>query len=214
MTFKDAVECYRCLLCKGHLDELDEVSNAYNAWFKHPNSTNLYDLAKVCVVGGHQNRIPSKAKNDAINTLEKHLPTLIKTQFKDFEDLYAHVKSLIGGIPHIGLLAVYDVSLRIGHLFPSPIYPKRYLYLNNSGAMNGAKKLLGGRKLAYREKFTDFFSYPEALNVTDIASLRSLPNCLVEDFLCVMHQYLDKGPRGLIDDRWTTNTYIFKQKHS
>jgi len=214
MIFSEAVECYRCLLCKGHLDELDRIQDAYSAWCREPNSKNLHNLARVCVIGGHQRRTPQEAKNRAISTLEEHLPTLLRTQFEDFEALYDRVKFLIGNFPRIGLLAVYDVALRIGHLFDSPIYPIKYLYLNHNGAMKGATKLLAGRKLLWRELFNDFFSYPEAQKVVGIEVLQALPNCLVEDFLCVMEQYLDCGPRGLIADRWKTDTYQRIKAHS
>lgn len=207
MTFQEAVECYRCLLCKGLLDELKNVCDAYTQWRNKPTSQNLTEFAKVCVVGAHQHRILNSSKQKAIEVLEKNLPLIITTQFADFEELYDKVKTLIGNIPKIGLLTVYDVTLRIGHILNKPIYPKKYLYLNNSGAMEGATKLLDGRKLQYKELFTNFFSYPEALSVNGINYLQALPNCLVEDFLCVMHKYLDKGSKGLIADRWKTSTY-------
>lgn len=207
MTFQEAVKCYRCLLCKGILDELDKVSNAYSVWKKSPNAKNLQNLAEVCVLGEHQKRISRVAKATAITEIRKNLLKIFSTPFADFEDLYAFVNSVIGSIDNIGFLTIYDVSLRIGHILNPPIYPKKRLYLNNSGAMTGARKLLNGRILKPTELFVDFFSYPEAQSVVGIQNLQALPNCLVEDFLCVMHRYLDAGPRGLIQDRDTTTTY-------
>ena len=213
MTFQEAVKCYRCLLCKGILDELDNVSYDYLVWKGNPNPKNLDNLAKTCVIGNHQHRISSKAKGNAMVIIKNNLPIIFKSTFPTFEDLHKFVNGLIGGIHNIGLLTVYDVSLRIGHLFSKPIYPQKILYLN-SGAMTGARKLLNGRILKPTELFVDFFSYPEAQSVVGIQDLQALPNCLVEDFLCVMHRYLDAGPRGLITDRDTTTTYQIIKKNS
>ena len=207
MNFKEAVKCYRCLLCKRHLEELDDVKKAYICYAATRSKAALHKLAEVCVVGGHQRRIPFKYKNPAINEIEVHILSILSTSFKDFEDLFNTVNNLIGNLNNIGPLTVYDTSLRIGHLFDKPIYPRKILYLNN-GAMEGAKKLLGGRKLSSKEVLSSFFSYPEALAVVGIKSLQALPNNLIEDFFCVMKAYLDSGPRGLITDRDRTPTYI------
>lgn len=207
MTFSEAVKCYRCLLCKGHLDELENVMNLYKAYKASPSPATLHDLSKACVIGPHQHRINRSSKSSAISIIESHLPTILSTHFVDFEDLYKKIDGIIGSIPQIGPLTVYDVSLRIGHLFNSPIYPRKYLYLN-SGAMEGAKTLLRGRKLNPIEDIKTFFSYPEATVVSGIADLQALPNNLIEDFFCVMKEYLASGPRGLIPDRDKTTTYL------
>lgn len=207
MTFKEAVNCYCCLLCKEHLDELDDVKSLYMIYSSAPSPTSLHNLATACVVGDHQHRISSKSKTNAINVIKSRLPSILLTTFTDYEDLYNTIDHFIGSIPQIGPLTIYDISLRIGHLFIKPIYPQKILYLN-SGAMEGAKKLLGGRKLRHKEDFNVFFSYPEAKAVVGINSLQSLPNNLVEDFFCVMKDYLDLGPRGLIGDRDRTPTYL------
>lgn len=207
MNFEEAVKCYRCLLCKRHLDELDNVMSIYINYSKYPTPVTLQKLAEVCVIGDHQHRIPKRSKTSAVHRIESNLPTILATTFVDFEDLYKQVASIIGSFPRVGLLTVYDVSLRIGHLFHDPIYPQKYLYLNN-GAMVGAKKLLGSRRLSSKEELSKFFSYPEAMAVTGIGSLRALPNNLIEDFFCVMKDYLEPGPRGLITDRDKIPTYL------
>jgi hypothetical protein len=207
MTFSEAVKCYRCLLCKEHLVELYKVKKSYDNYDLAHTPAALHALAGVCVIGGHQHRILSSSKTIAISVIETNLPTIFSTTFVDFEDLYKTVNSLIGSIPQIGPLTVYDVSLRIGHLFNDPVYPHKFLYLNN-GAMEGARKLLKGRKLSPVEELATFFSYPEAKAVKGIGSLQNLPNNLIEDFFCVMKDYLDLDPRGLITDRDTTPTYL------
>jgi hypothetical protein len=207
MTFSEAVKCYRCLLCKRHLDELENVMNLYKAYKASPTPATLHDLSKACVIGPHQHRILRSSKSTTISVIESHLLTILATKFTNFEDLRYSVNSIIGSIPQVGPLTVYDVSLRIGHLFNTPIYPRKYLYLN-SGAMEGAKILLNGRKLSPTEELTTFFSYPEALAVTGIGDLQALPNNLIEDFFCVMKDYLAPGPRGLIPDRDKTSTYL------
>ena len=111
--------------------------------------------------------------------------------------MYEDIEKVIGGIPQIGRLTIYDVSLRIGQLLSNPVYPKDYLYLNN-GAKIGAKKLLGGKRLKWKVEVTTFFSYPEAKKVVGIGSLKDLPNHLIEDFFCVMKDNLAPGPKGVI----------------
>ena len=213
MNLKEAVNCYRCLLCKGHLDELEDVKKVYSDCTATPPQATLYDLAKVCVVGGHQRRIPFKYKNLAISVVEANISSILSTPFKSFEDLYGKVNSLIGSLDNIGPLTVYDVSLRIGHLLTPPIYPKNNLYLNN-GAWDGARKLMGGRSPKNVMLFKDFFADKAVSSIVGISDLQSLPNSLVEDFLCVMHNFLDVTPSGFISDRDTTSTYIQIKKHS
>ncbi len=213
MTFSEAVKAYRSILCKAHLNELDNVAAKYAAYQKSPTPMHLNELAKACVEGDHQHRISKAAKLTAIGILEKNLPIILNTNYTDFEQLYDYIKNLIGGIDYIGLLTIYDVSLRIGHLFSKPIYPKKFLYLN-SGAYLGAKKMIGGRNLRHKIPFKGFFSYPQIKSIIGVKSLQSLPNSLVEDFLCVMHNYLDVAPKGLIAGRNTTLTYKMIVKYS
>ena len=79
MTFSEAVKCYRCLLCKGHLDELDNVMNLYVTYKASPTPATLHDLAKACVIGPHQHRISRSSKSSAIRIIESHLPTIPET---------------------------------------------------------------------------------------------------------------------------------------
>ncbi|MBR4649505.1 MAG: hypothetical protein IKO67_05070 [Bacteroidaceae bacterium] len=213
MTFSEAVKAYRSILCKAHLNELDNVAAKYAAYQKSLSPTSLKELAEVCVEGNHQHRIHKGAKIRAIGILEKNLPTIFTKTFANFEQLYDYIKNLIGGIDYIGLLTIYDVSLRIGHLFSKPIYPKKFLYLN-SGAYLGARKMIGGRNLGHKIPLKNFFSYPQIRSITGFRDLQSLPNSLVEDFLCVMHNYLDVAPKGLIAGRNTTSTYKMIVKYS
>lgn len=59
-----------------------------------------------------------------------------------FEELYKEIESIIRPIPHIGNLAIYDITLRIGWKLPKPIKPSRYVYLHQ-GAKMGAQLLFG-----------------------------------------------------------------------
>lgn len=216
MNFTEAVECYRCLLCKALLDELDQVHAAYVAWTHTSGIKELNELCLRCVYGRHQYHMSSKAKAAAVRKLSKELPTILSSHYADFEELYDVVVDLLRETKYFkdAVLTFYDCALRIGHIHPQHIYPIKNVYLCYSGAMTGAKKLLSGRPLNPIEDFNTFFSYKEARAVQGITALQALPSCLVEDFLCVMHQYLDCGPRGLIADRHTTDTYQQLEKFS
>ncbi len=198
MKFKDLVEVYVCLFCDAHFEELESVKATYQKWQQTCSQKDLHELATKCVVGGHQHRVSKKAKNNAISDIENNFKKIFfSSSYKDFEELLDEINKLIGNIPDIGSLTVYDTALRIGYLYNNPICPKDYLYLY-CGAYEGAMKLLGGKKLRHKLKVNDFFKYREAQCINGIKELQKLPTSLIEDFFCVMKRYLDKCPSGLI----------------
>lgn len=85
----------------------------------------------------HQQRIPVRAKDDAIRAMGgKSTLMAIPEGITDFEGLYRYIKQLIGAINGIGGLAVYDVAVRIGAKYG--IFPCDFVYLH-AGPMVSAK---------------------------------------------------------------------------
>ena len=169
--------------CCSMVEEMNSILTDY----KNKTKT-IEEILKSCVCQrhGHQYCIPTEAVNNAVANLlnstfvnEKGVSAplvdggLLNATFSDFEELYDFVRGVIGGVKGIGPLTVYDTAKRIGHLYPTPIYPKQYVYLA-AGALDGAKALLGRSDLKFREPvclFTPYFG--------------SLSSIFVEDILCI-----------------------------
>ncbi len=81
----------------------------------------------------------------AVVVLEQNRSTLYGRTYADFEDLFDAIDSLIRGIPGIGLLAVYDIAVRLGCSMCPKIIPLRYVYTHGVGSKvdRSARTLLG-----------------------------------------------------------------------
>lgn len=87
----------------------------------------------------HQRHIPVKAKIEVIKRLGgAHSLWTLPSHISDFESLHLEIKSIIGNIPGIGNLTIYDVAVRLGAKYN--ILPKDYVYLH-AGPMISAKHL-------------------------------------------------------------------------
>lgn len=85
----------------------------------------------------HQCRLSQDALNEAHRRLRRHYKEIEGT--KSFNELHSVVEELVGPIPGIGELYIYDTSLRIGSklsLLPDKVYIHR-------GTRDGARNLLG-----------------------------------------------------------------------
>lgn len=121
-------------------------------------------------IHSHQNRMPGNSLKKGIERLNNFF-IVFKPNEVTFEDLYDDVKRRFAGIYFCqGPLTVYDVALRIGNMYG--IEPKVYVYLC-SGAMKGAKRLLGKSNLPYRVPVSMF-----------PAPLCNEPSMYIEDMLC------------------------------
>ena len=155
------------------------------------------DVIRKCICNrhGHQYCIPNEAvekatsvlinaqiidKNSSVGLLVNN--NMLNNKFADFEHLYDTILMLIGSIKGIGPLTVYDTAKRIGHLLNPPIYPEMYVYLS-SGALEGAKGLLGRNDLKFREPICIFAPY-----------FGSLPSIFIEDILCVYKDSFKAAP--------------------
>jgi len=162
----------------------DKVLNDLKAEYEEAKKTGKYDdLTRHILKGwskeeakdgqrihGHQRRMPNDSLKKAIKAFNGFF-TCFNPIGCTFEDLYDEVKRRLTGIPFCeGPLTVYDVAIRIGWIFG--ILPKVYVYLN-SGALVGAKRLLGKKSLPFRIPVSDF-----------PAPLCNVPSIYIEDILC------------------------------
>ena len=127
----------------------------------------------------------------AVVVLEQNRSTLYGRTYTDFEDLFTTVDSLIRGIPGIGLLVVYDISVRLGCSMCPKIIPLRYVYTHGVGSIvdRSARTLLGSS--AGSSIVNDR---------VDVDILRKHCPCFehysaleIEDILCVYNESIDSA---------------------
>ncbi|WP_018107680.1 hypothetical protein [Porphyromonas bennonis] len=145
-------------------------------------------------VHGHFSQLGASypdALPQAVKVLEQNRPNLYGRTYTDFEDLFTTVDSLIRGISGIGLLAVYDMAVRLGCSICPKIIPLRYVYTHGTGSIvdQSARTLLGSS--AGSSIVND---------KVDVDILRNLYPCLehysaleIEDILCVYNKYISSA---------------------
>ena len=136
-----------------------------------------YEIVRDCVQGMHQRRLNTSAVNNAAEILVK--AGVISKSYKDFEELYEEVNSLIGHIKGIGKLTVYDTALKLGCIMNPRVFPRDYVYLMADAPYNAACRYYG-KKLSYIEPIGTF-----------AAEFGKIPSMFIEDFFCVMHNYIN-----------------------
>ena len=115
--------------------------------------------------------------------------------FKDFEDLYDYVYSILvktptnpkGVVANPYALIIYDIALRLAYRFG--VWPEKYVYLNGSGPAKGVEALGLGKYIKKDKKRktilrTDIVKHYPELGELDAAQL--------EDFLCIYHNVLNR----------------------
>ena len=128
----------------------------------------------------------------ALRKIAEHLAAhWNRKTFKDFEDLYEYVGSILvktaanpsGLVKNPYALIIYDIALRLAYRYG--VWPKKYVYLNGSGPFEAAN-ILGLGKFIRKRKilYLDFIKkYPE-LGKLDAAEL--------EDFLCIHRKQIEE----------------------
>ena len=84
----------------------------------------------------HQRRLPQVALKESQRRLLKNVSSLREAM--SFDELLEMVDGIIRPIPHIGELAIYDTSLRVGARFGLEPWTKVYLH---AGTRKGARAL-------------------------------------------------------------------------
>ena len=141
----------------------------------------------------HQSRYYSKS---ALHKIAEHLAAnWNRHSFKDFEDLYDYVYSILvktptnpkGVVANPYALIIYDIALRLAYRFG--VWPEKYVYLNGSGPAKGVEALGLGKYIKKDKKRktilrTDIVKHYPELGELDAAQL--------EDFLCIYHNVLNR----------------------
>lgn len=135
-----------------------------------------YEIVRDCVQGMHQRRLDTSAVNKSTEILVK--AGVISKSYKNFEELYDEVNSLIGHIRGIGILTVYDTALKLGSTMNPRIFPKDKVYLMATAPYKAAC-LYYGKTLSKIEPVGTF-----------AAEFGEIPSMFIEDFFCVMHNYI------------------------
>ena len=144
----------------------------------------------------HQSRYYSKS---ALREIAEHLAAnWNRHSFKDFEDLYDYVYSILvktptnpkGVVANPYALIIYDIALRLAYRFG--VWPEKYVYLNGSGPAKGVNALGLGKYIKKDKKRktilrTDIVKHYPELGELDAAQL--------EDFLCIYHNVLNRYKR-------------------
>lgn len=144
----------------------------------------------------HQSRYYSK---ESLKEIAKHLAAhWNRNTFKDFEDLYEYVSSILvktatnqsGLVKKSYALIIYDIAIRLAYRYG--VWPKKYVYLNGTGPYNavndlGLKAYIGKQgRILYADIIKN---YPE-LGKLDAAQL--------EDILCIYHNQLANFKHNVI----------------
>jgi hypothetical protein len=132
----------------------------------------------------HQYRVASAALQESRRRLLDNLPALRKAS--SFGELFELVKAMIGPIPGIGELAVYDMALRIGaRLGLEPV--KIYLH---AGTRAGAKAL----GLAYQGDAIELAELPAELQILAAREIEDVLCIYKDDFTGVRQGLPGEGP--------------------
>ena len=147
------------------------------------------DFLGQVMINPHQARYYTK---DELHKIAEHLAAhWNRKTFKDFEDLYEYVGSILvktaanpsGLVKNPYALIIYDIALRLA--YRHGVWPKKYVYLNGSGPFKAANilglgKFIRKRKILYIDVIK---KYPE-LGKLDAAEL--------EDFLCIHRKQIEE----------------------
>lgn len=171
---KDVVDYYTT----NYQANLDDLLKWYPTFFKGKYDDEV--KAEILLIGNHQSR-----QNDITNwhadvksTLDKLVVLkLWDRTYSSFEEILSTIETELGKARFIGVLAKYDMALRLASMNPSVCMPTK-VYLHN-GTLAGANQLMGKGcvKKIGREVEPSVFG-PE---------LAALPAHHIENLLCIMH---------------------------
>lgn len=187
------------------LKKLNELIHNYFAcgMLRELTGTISFELAASCryinekgkiVYCGHQWCVRRDALNHILEALTQQQDKIAEA--KDFEAMYKIVSDT--KIPYIGPLTKYDIAMRVGYLQSPKVLPQDLVYIH-AGTEKGAKALhqrgLLKNKPSHTMDVKDFEFLSELKNLDK--EKHGIPEdatfaMIVEDFLCVMHEELEK----------------------
>ena len=121
-TLSSVVACYKQHIQsngKGVDGELNCVQKVYSLAKQGAISYN--DFWNRIVKGAHQQRMRKTTQSIAANALQN--ANILSKNYNSFEDLFNDVNRIVGNINGVGQLTVYDISIRLGHLFSPRLRP-------------------------------------------------------------------------------------------
>ena len=148
----------------------------------------------------------------AANALQN--ANILSKNYNSFEDLFNDVNRIVGNINGVGQLTVYDISIRLGHLF-SPRLRPTLVYLNRA-PYKSAKKLLGRtpKRIESPSVFSNFFGNLEPIYIEDILCICKCvfaklpftncpsnqipPYCLKKNVICMYIQKSNQSTKNKI----------------
>ena len=176
-----------------NLNELVEIyqkkHDLHKIWGEKRSFEEAVFGAKPEKTDPHQQYFPKVKLHEIADHLAKQWN---RNAFKDFEDLYDYVRSILhisptnpyGKIKNPNALIFYDIALRLSAQYN--VWPKDYVYLNGNGPSDGAKAL-GLEKLKDKKKR---IAYSESVKL--YPALSKLDAAGIEDFLCIYKNEIEK----------------------
>ena len=144
-----------------------------------------HQLLECCVNNRHFRFLHLKKGQGPlfINHVAKKLlaVNILNRSYVDFEDLYDVVKGIIGKVPNIGPLMLYDITRMIGYALNPIIVPQAFVYLQQ-GSKVGARNLLSVKRLPYRVCIGVFKNY-----------FPGIGSQYIEDILCIYKHCFKNG---------------------
>jgi len=212
-TLSSVVACYKQHIQsngKGVDGELNCVQKVYSLAKQGAISYN--DFWNRIVKGAHQQRMRKTTQSIAANALQN--ANILSKNYNSFEDLFNDVNRIVGNINGVGQLTVYDISIRLGHLF-SPRLRPTLVYLNRA-PYKSAKKLLGRtpKRIESPSVFSNFFGNLEPIYIEDILCICKCvfaklpftncpsnqipPYCLKKNVICMYIQKSNQSTKNKI----------------
>jgi len=166
---------------------------------RQPSLEDAVSRAAVARIQGtklpHQWRLKDQVLQQSRARLLDNITVLRRA--KSFDDLHDVVGAVIGSLPGIGPLTVYDTTLRIGAyrgLLPTRIYL-------HAGTRIGAKRL----GLPWKQRTIETATLPQAL--------RRLPAHEAEDVLCIYKDQFGAGSHPAVEDSNKCASHARQVKH-
>lgn len=153
---------------------IDHLKKVKSIWLSNNKVDDLLYLKILCVKGGHQNRMRWIHVVLTIKALDSASIFDFTRSYKDFHDLYNQISIVLSGIPFArGILTRYDISLHIGILLNTPVYPDQVYLANHTRKSAQALNV-------YQYPFVPLRAFPKVFHALSCMQL--------EDVLCVYYK--------------------------
>lgn len=121
----------------------------------------------------------------AVKEIKLHWSNIVNPHPVDFEELYARVESVIGGIHGVSFVTLYDVSLNIGCNLCPKVLPEKKVYLNADKVRDAARALVPGLSISSKDNAVDASIFDNVLSHWSPIE--------IEDILCIYSEEIQAG---------------------